>query len=297
MKDPYETLGIARNASDDQIKRAYRGLAKQHHPDLNPGNSAAAERFKDITAAYDLLSDSDQRGRFDRGEIDASGAETPPRGFYNDHAEGPFGTKYGNQAGIDLSDLFGGIFGSDHRAAFKMRGADVSYALTIDFVEAAKGGLRRISLAGGETVDLKIPAGTTDGQILRLKGKGQKGTGGGPSGDGFVEIRVQDHPHLRRDGADIRVTVPVTLAEAIMGGKIQVPTIDGLVAMTVPAGSNTGTVLRLKGRGVPRHGRPGDQYVRLEVILPDPPDSELRRFVEGWPGRSYSVREGQEMPE
>lgn len=292
MRDPYEVLGVRRDAGADEIKKAYRQLAKKLHPDLNPGNAKAAAQFKDVSAAYDLLSDADKKARFDRGEIDASGAETRPRSSYRTYAESPGGAKYG--AGADPGDIFEDLFGRSRgwgRSTIKTRGADVSYELTVDFIDAAVGAKRRLTLPDGRTLDVTIPAGAEEGQQLRLKGQGTPGLGGGPPGDAYIEIHVQDHPLFKRQGADIRIELPVTLTEAVRGAKITVPTIDGPVTMTVPKGSNTGTMLRLRGKGVPekKGGPRGDQYVRLEVVLPDGADPALERFVEGW-NRDYDVR-------
>ena len=292
MRDPYEVLGVRREASTDEIKKAYRQLAKKLHPDLNPGNAKAAAQFKDVSAAYDLLSDPEKKARFDRGEIDASGAETRPRSSYRTYAESPGGAKYGG--GADPGDIFEDLFGRSRgwgRSTIKTRGADVSYELTVDFIDAAVGAKRRLTLPDGRTLDVTIPAGAEDGQQLRLKGQGTAGLGGGPPGDAYIEIHVQDHPLFKRRGADIHIGLPVTLTEAVRGAKITVPTIDGPVTMTVPKGSNTGTMLRLRGKGVPekKGGPRGDQYVRLEVMLPEDPDSALERFVEEW-NRDYDVR-------
>lgn len=292
MRDPYEVLGVRREASTDEIKKAYRQLAKKLHPDLNPGNAKAAAQFKDVSAAYDLLSDPEKKARFDRGEIDASGAETRPRSSYRTYAESPGGAKYGG--GADPGDIFEDLFGRSRgwgRSTIKTRGADVSYELTVDFLDAAVGAKRRLTLPDGRTLDVTIPAGADDRQQLRLKGQGTAGLGGGPPGDAYIEIHVQDHPLFKRQGADIHIGLPVTLTEAVRGAKITVPTIDGPVTMTVPKGSNTGTMLRLRGKGVPekKGGPRGDQYVRLEVMLPEDADSALERFVEEW-NRDYDVR-------
>lgn len=291
MRDPYEVLGVRREASADEIKKAYRQLAKKLHPDLNPGNAKAAAQFKEVSAAYDLLSDPDKRARFDRGEIDASGAEQRPRSSYRTYAESPGGAKYGS--GVDPGDIFEDLFGRSRgwgRSTIRTRGADVAYELTVDFIEAALGAKRRLTLPDGRTLDVTIPPGAEDGQQLRLKGQGTPGLGGGPSGDAYIEIHVREHPLFKRKDSDIHIELPITLTEAVLGAKITVPTIDGPVTMTVPKWSNTGTTLRLRGKGVPKRGGPrGDQYVRLLVSLPDDPDPALERFVQEW-RRDYDVR-------
>ncbi len=302
MKDPYQALGVGRSASADEIKKAYRKLAKKLHPDLNPGNKKVEQEFKEVTAAYDLLSDADKRAKFDRGEIDASGAERPGRGFYRSYAESGQGAKYrGGESVFDddiFSDLFSGGFGARTGpggrggARMNIRGADVSYSATADFIEAALGAKKRLTLTDGKTLDVTIPPGTEDGQTLRLKGQGLPGMGSGAAGDAFIEVRVEPHPLFTRQGNDIHLELPVSLPEAVLGGSINVPTIDGTVSLKVPAGSNTGTVLRLRGKGVPRgKGERGDQYVKLKVALPDKPDAELTEFVERWAKKNaYDAR-------
>jgi len=300
MKDPYKTLGVPRDASPEEIKKAYRKLAKKLHPDLNPGNKKIEQEFKEVSAAYDLLSDPEKRARYDRGEIDASGAEQPGRGFYRSYAEGGQGAKY-RSAGMGDSffgeDIFADLFGFGDRnrarggARMNIRGADVSYAVTVDFVEAALGTKKRLTLTDGKTLDVTIPPGTEDGQTLRLKGQGLPGMGG-PPGDAFIEVKVKPHPHFTREGNDIHLELPVTLPEAVLGASVTVPTLDGKVSLKVPPGSNTGTVLRLRGKGIPRAGGSrGDQYVKLKVVLPERPDSELSDFIERWSKRHpYDVR-------
>lgn len=297
-RDPYKVLGVDRNASDEDIRKAYRALAKKYHPDLNVEDKKAADRFKEIAAAYDIIGDAEKRKRYDRGEIDAEGRERPERQFYRHYAEGAEGAKYRRPAGAgtpfgeaDLGDIFADLFGSGGRAggaeeAFaRMRraGADRRYALAVPFLEAARGGKRRITLPSGETLDVTIPAGIGDGETLRLKGKGERGVGGGPPGDAYVTVTVEPHPLFERKGKDIYADVPVSLDEAVLGAPIEVETISGPVTVTVPPTSNTGTLLRLKGRGIaPPKGTPGDHFVRLKVVLPKEPDAELREFVEKW---------------
>jgi DnaJ-class molecular chaperone len=302
MRDPYEVLGVAKDADEDRIKKAYRELAKKHHPDLHPGDKSALAKFQEVQSAYDLLSDKEKRRRYDAGEIDASGAERPPRHFYRSYADGDAGAKYhgfgGVESDIDLEDLFS-MFGGAARGgarrggSFKMQGADVSYTLRVAFLDAAKGARQRITLPDGRAIDVAIPEGTHDRQTLRLKGQGQPGIGGGEAGDAYIEIHVEPHAFFSRKDNDVHVEVPVTLDEAVLGAKIDVPTVSGPVTLTVPKGSNTGTTLRLKGRGVldQRTRNRGDQYVKLKVVLPEEPDGELSKFVEGWAKtHEYDVR-------
>lgn len=300
MRDPYEVLGIGRSASQDEIKKAYRKLAKELHPDLNPGNAAVEQRFKEVSQAYGILGDADKRRRFDAGEIDASGQEDPSRGFYRTYAEagGAHGTggKYTRYAFDEdfsaddiFADLFGGAFRRDGRHTegrqrTPQRGADVHYTVEVDFLEAAAGARKRIQLSDGKTLDVTIPEGTEEGQTLRLKGKGRPGLYGGPHGDAFLEVHIAPHRHFTRKGSDVHLELPVTLAEALQGAQINVPTVHGKVAMKVPAGANAGTTLRLKGKGIKDRtaGTYGDQFVKLKVMLPEQPDTELTDFVAKW---------------
>lgn len=301
MTDPYEILGLSKTASDDDIRKAYRKLAKKYHPDLNPGKADAEARFKDISAANALLSDPEKRARFDRGEIDASGAETP-RHFYRGFADAGGARRYGGEEHFvdneDLESFFSDLFGHRGAAAgggaagaagaaaggFRMRGGNVTYSLRVPFLDAVKGARKRLNLPDGRVLDVDIPAGIDSGQTIRLKGQGGAGIGGGPAGDALIEIEVEPHPLFRRDGSDIRIDLPVTLAEALLGGKVRVPTVDGAVAMTVPKGANSGTVLRLKGKGVPapKGGARGDQYVTVRPVLPSSPDGEFEEFIRRW---------------
>jgi DnaJ-class molecular chaperone len=297
---PYDILGVKPDSSADAIRKAYRKLAKELHPDLNPGKPEAEARFKSVTAAYDLLSDPEKRARYDRGEIDESGAERP-RYSYRPHAEGAQGWKYEPQGEMDVGDLddilsmFGrggarGTRGARGGQSFQMPGGDRMFTLTIDFVEAATGGKQRLALAPDEWLDVTIPPGIEDGQVLRLKGKGSPGFGGGPPGDALIEVHVAPHPFFRRDGDDIRLELPVSLAEAVLGGRVTVPTVTGPVTMTIPKASDTGTLLRLRGKGIRRRGggrtTEGDQYVTLKVVIGSADDPELATFLEGWSKRN-----------
>jgi DnaJ-class molecular chaperone len=286
---PYEVLGVKPGASADEIRKAYRKLAKEFHPDLNPGKPAAEARFKKVAAAYDLLSDPEKRARYDRGEIDETGAERAPAGAYRGFAEGAEGRKYHPSGEMDLGDLedLFAAFGRGRRAGgrgFAMRGADRRYSLDVEFVEAATGGKRRIALPPDDWLDVTIPPGIEDGQVLRLKGKGEPGYGGGAAGDALIEVHVMPHPLFRRDGQNIHLELPVSLAEAVLGARVPVPTITGPVMMTIPKGSDTGSQLRLRGKGVRRGtaGEPGDQYVTLKVVIGHSSDPELAKFLEEW---------------
>jgi DnaJ-class molecular chaperone len=294
---PYEVLGVKPTATADEIRKAYRKLAKELHPDLNPGKPAAEARFKAVAAANDLLSDPEKRARYDRGEIDESGAERP-RYSYRPHAEGAQGWKYQPEGEVDigdLDDLFsmfgrgsarGGARGGRAGEGFSMPGPDRHYSLTIDFVTAATGGKQRLSLSPDQWLDVTIPPGIEQGQILRLKSKGGPGLGGGPAGDALIEIHIAPHPFFRREGDDIHVELPVSLTEAVLGARVPVPTVTGPVTMTIPKGSDTGTQLRLRGKGVHRKRRgaetSGDQYVTLKVVIGASGDPELAKFLEDW---------------
>ncbi len=297
MKDPYELLGVRRDASQADIKKAYRGLAKKLHPDMNPGDTAVEQRFKDVTAAYDLLSDEEKRRQFDAGEIDAAGTprqHNPFRHHYRKDAAGGFDFGGG---GIDLDDLFSDLFGRGRRAESphqqaRPKGQNLSYTVTVAFLDAMRGGRQRVSLYTGKTLDVNLPPGAEDGQRLRLKGQGMPGPAGGEAGDAFVEIHVDPHPYMRREGLDIHLDLPITLHEAVLGGKVRVPTIDGPVNATIPPGANSGTVLRLKGRGImtPKGGRRGDQLIKLRVVLPEKADNRLAEFLRGWSPADYDPR-------
>jgi len=300
MTDPYEVLGVSKTASADDIQKAYRRLAKKLHPDLNPGDKSAEEKFKEVSAAYDLLGDAEKRGRYDRGEIDASGAEKPQpqRRYYRDFAESGQGAGQGFQSGFgDLDeDVLAEIFGR-RGANMKMRGGDVRYHLAVDLLSAVNGAKPQLALPDGSEITVTIPPGTRDGQILRLKGKGRPGYNGGEPGDALIEIEVRPHPLFKRKDDNIRIELPVSLSEAVLGGKVKTPTPTGDVMLSIPKGANTGTVLRLKGKGVPKaDGSHGDQYVTLKVMLPDKPDPELEEFIARWSKtQAYDPRRAMEV--
>ncbi len=301
MRDPYEILGLTRDADEAAIKAAYRKLAKRHHPDLHPGDKKAAERFQELNNANDLLSDPERRARFDRGEIDPEGHEVPPRGgFYRDFHGGPGGERYssgaqGGTAGFsedDIAEFFARQFNARHGGGtFRAPGADLNYALTLGFLDAANGTSRRVLLPDGRALDVKIPAGIEDGHTIRLKGQGRPGIGGGPAGDALIEVTVAPHPFLRRTGDDVIITLPVTLQEAMLGASVSVPTIKGTVKLTIPPGSGDGTRLRLRGRGI----RAGHQFVELKVAVPPADEPALAEFLRGWkPAHPVNPRTGME---
>jgi DnaJ-class molecular chaperone len=291
MQDPYETLGITRSATDKEIKSAFKKLARKFHPDLHPGDREAEAKFKAISAANDLLKDKEKRRRFDAGEIDASGAERPQERFYRDFADGPAYTTHAAQDGFDsnedleefLAKAFAGR-GQRSERAFRARGQDVSYVLQVAFLDAASGATRTITLPDGKTLEVTVPEGAEDRQMLRLKDQGMPGYGGGPPGDAYVELHIQPHPFFHRKDDNVHVEIPVTLREAVLGGRIQVPTITQPVTVTVPRGSNSGTTLRLRERGIRnrRTGQRGHQLITLKVILPTAEEPELVEFLEAW---------------
>lgn len=283
--DPYQELGVARSASADDIRKAFRKLAKTLHPDQNPGDKAAEERFKRVSAAFDLLSDPEKRTKFDRGEIDADGRETM-RGFGGGGGEGPWGRRGGGDEGVDFDDILSQMFSSRGGAGaggsrFSARGADVRARIDIDLEEAILGATKRLAFSDGRTVDVTVPAGAADGQVLRLKGQGAPGRNG-PNGDALIELAIRPHPLFRREGADLHMDLPVSLPDAVLGAKIPARTPDGAVNVTLPKNSNSGTRLRLKGRGASDGpGRPrGDLFAHVVVMLPDAEDAALTELAQ-----------------
>ncbi len=306
MRDPYEILGVAKSASEAEVKKAFRNLAKKNHPDTHPGDKNAQKKFQEISGAYDILGDKDKRAKFDAGEIDAAGN---PRGFdpRQGGRGGPFGGGGGPgardfhfswdnaggeaQEGFQAEDIFSSLFGGGgergrrrrQSAPAGARGEDFSVATTVSFDEAAKGGTRRVMVPNGEQIDVKIPVGVKEGQQVRVKGRGGAGRNGGPPGDILIDIKVAPHPGMTREGNDIRMDLPVSLKEAVLGSKVPVPTITGTVSLSIPPNSNSGSTLRLKGKGIhPAGGVAGDLYVKLVVTLPERGDAELTKFAEGW---------------
>lgn len=311
-QDPYSELGVSRSASADEIRKAFRTLAKALHPDRNPGDAKAEERFKRVSAAFDILGDEEKKKRFDRGEIDADGRE---RGFGGGGGGSPFGQggfqngfrgggpfRSGGAGGgesfegVNFDDILGEMFGrggSPGGRGFAARGSDIRARLEIDLEDAIQGSTRRITFGDGRTLEVVIPKGAADGQMLRLRGQGHPGRNGGPTGDAIIELGIRPHPVFRVEGADLHMDLPVSVPDAVLGAKVDAPTPEGVVSLTVPKGSNSGARLRLKGRGAvdPDTGRRGDLFVRLVVTLPEPPDAELVTFAEGWRAkRPYVAR-------
>lgn len=290
MADPYKTLGLSKTASQDEIRKAYRKLAKETHPDLNPGNAEAERRFKEIAAANDILSDPDKRKRFDAGEIDESGAEMPERRYYREYAEADPGMRYARRAapgagnGFGADDVFADLFGGGGSARFRAAGSDVHYSLEIDFLDAVNGTHKVVAMPDGKTLDINIPAGLRDGQTLRLKGQGRPGHGGEPAGDAYVDVIVRPHADFKRDGHDIRSVLPISLGEALNGASVRASTVDGAVDVKIPKRAKSGTTLRLRGKGVPhgKGGSRGDHMIELLIVPPENPDDALAAFMAEW---------------
>jgi len=313
MADLYSQLNVARGASEAEIKKAYRKLAKELHPDKNKDKPGATERFSKVTRAYDILTEKDKRAQYDRGEIDEEGNPRMPFGYGGGGGAGPGGRgggsrgpngepfEYGGEA-ADISDLFEGLFGGagrrggggggggpfsgfGRRAQKAQKGQDIGYRLDVPFEDAARLQGQRVTLSSGKTLDIKLPAGVEDGARIRLAGQGQGGPAG--NGDAIVTINVRPHRFFRREGDNIRLDLPVSIDEAVLGGKVRVPTVDGPVMLSVPKGSSSGKVLRLKGKGfTAKGGQRGDQLVTLMIDVPD--DADLAAFLESWGGKGKS---------
>lgn len=311
MRDPYDVLGVSRKASDAEIKKAFRALAKKHHPDTHANDPKAVKKFQEISGAYELLGDKEKRAQFDRGEIDANGQ---PKGFDQGFRPGgPFGGGFegmrgragrGGPQGFDFqwsggeggnaedifAEILGGLGGGNRRRN-QRKGADIRLQTTVSLQESATGGVRRVIAGDGRELEVRIPPGVKEGQQIRLRGQGAPGERGGPAGDALIEIAIAPHPLFERDGRDLRMDLPVSLKEAVLGAKVPVPTLTGPIAVTVPAHSNSGRVLRLKGKGLPGSGGepPGDLYAKLVIALPDSPDAKLDAFVASW-DQAYDPR-------
>ena len=309
-QDPYSELGVARSASADDIRKSFRKLAKALHPDQNPGDPKAEERFKRVSAAFDILGDEEKRKKFDRGELDADGRETHPgfRGGANPYGGGgsPFGQggggfsgfRGGEGDGVNFDEILGEMFGRGggpgvnmgggpnmgRGRGFSPKGADVRARLDIDLEDAIKGVSRRITFGDGKSLDVTIPKGAAEGQVLRLRGQGQPGRGAGQAGDALIELHIKPHPLYRVEGANLHMDLPVSVPDAVLGAKVDAATPDGTVSLTVPRHSNSGATLRLRGRGAvdPETGKRGDLFARIVVTLPEPPDAELEHFAEIW---------------
>ena len=304
--DPYAALGVKKTATADEIKKAYRKIARDSHPDLNPDDPAAEARFKQASSAHDLLKDPESRAKFDRGEIDANGAEQQQRTYYRDYADAPSNPyrtgarfeDFGDGADIFAEMLRGRGQGGRGESAqgFSARGQDRHYSLTVPFLDAANGAATTITLSDGTSVELQIPPGSDDGTTLRLRGKGEPGYGGGPAGDALITLTVKPHAVFRREGDDILLTLPITLDEAVLGAKVEAPTIGGPVSLTIPKGASSGQMMRLRGRGIKGKGAAGDQKVELKIVMPPTVDDALAEFIEGWKAtNSYNPRAGMKI--
>lgn len=275
----YKTLGVNKNAAQSDIKKAYRKLIKKLHPDLNPGDTKVEARFKQVNAANDILGDEEKRRRYDAGEIDDTGAEAPQQQYYRQHA-GRGQNPYQNAG--DMGDMFSQMFGGRQGGGFRQqafKGQDRRYQMSVSFMESATGAKKQVTMADGEVLNVSIPKGIETGKSIRLKGKGDPGANGGPAGDALIQVDVANHSVFTRNELDIEVTLPLTIYEAALGGKIEVPTIKGPVGLSIPAGSSSGKVLRLKGRGIETARKKGDQLVSLSIQMPEEMDQELLDFM------------------
>jgi DnaJ-class molecular chaperone len=306
-RDPYEVLGVSKKATEAEIKKAFRALAKKHHPDTHGNDPKAVKRFQEISSAYEVIGDKEKRAQYDRGEIDEAGQ---PKGF--NPGAGGFGQgwegfkrqqgqrggefNWGNEQGFSAEDIFADIFGGlggsggRSRRSQPRKGQDVQFQTTVSLEEAALGGNRRVVI-DDKQLDVRIPPGVKDGQQIRLRGQGQPGDRGGPPGDALIGVTIAPHPYMQRDGRDLRMDIPITLKEALEGAKVEVPTLYGPVTLTIPPQSNSFRVLRLKGKGLPGSGSeaPGDLYARLIVTLPEPADPKLAAALKAWDG-NYDPR-------
>lgn len=296
--DPYETLGVSKTATQDEIKKAYRKLVKSLHPDLHPDDPEKQDRFKAVSLACDILGDPEKRRRFDAGEIDASGQERQERQYYHHYAGQDAGRRYDPGPGFDtgagdedISDIFAQFFGArgggsgrgGYHREFHARGQDLRYHLDVDFLEAVNGAKRRVTMPDGNSIDIAIPAGLKDGQTLRLRGKGAPGIGEGGPGDAMVTVSVRPHPVFTRSGDNIEMELPITFDEAVLGAKVDVPTVSGSVSITVPKGASSGQRLRLRGKGVkPARGKAGDQILQLKIVLPRQIEPEMEDIARRW---------------
>ena len=294
-QDPYSELGVSRSASSDEIRKAFRKLAKQLHPDQNPGDKPAEERFKRVSGAFDILGDEEKKKKFDRGEIDADGRETA-QGFGRGFSGHPFGQGGGFRPqggggfeGVNFDDILGDMFGrgggpGGGGRGFQSKGSDIRARLEVDLEDAIKGASRRITFGDGRSLDVTIPKGAAEGQVLRLRGQGHPGRNNGLSGDVLIELAIKPHPIYRAEGADLHMDLPISVPDAVLGAKVQAPTPEGTVTLTVPKGSNSGATLRLKGRGGidPSTGKRGDLFARLMLTLPEQQDAELIKLAETW---------------
>ena len=301
MRDPYTVLGVSKSAGADEIKKAFRGLAKKFHPDQNKTDPRAKEKFSEANSAYEILGDEKKRAQFDRGEIDAegkprfqgfdgfgAGRRRPHPGAQEYEHNFSGGGAGGPRGGFDPSDIFADFFGGGARGRGRTRaapkGEDLQGSVTVSLTEAVQGGSARVALANGRTLEVKIPAGIEEGKQIRLKGQGNPGPLGGEPGDALVTVRIAKHPFFRVEARDLRLDLPITLYEAVLGGRVQVPTLGGAVEMTLPPGTNSGRILRLRGKGLPPAGgaAAGDLLVTLRVTLPEKTDAEFEGLMRKW---------------